>query len=145
MHSTSLLTHHALLAELDLGSSSWVALMAILLGIVIASLFFANLKISALNERLTELERKSKTSESPARAQVSATVQPVTSAAPTPDTPRQTQEGEMAPEHLLAVISAAVHCAVGARARIVQLTNTEEAMTWSLEGRRAIFSGRRVR
>ena len=71
----------------------------------------------------------------PAPIQAIAVAQ-VAAPAPAPD---------VVPEHVLAIISAAVHTVLGARAHIVQLTNTEDSLTWSLEGRRAIFSGRRVR
>jgi len=54
------------------------------------------------------------------------------------------QEEEI-PPHLVAVISAAVHATAGSRIRIVKMAPVAENLSWSSEGRRAIFSSHAVR
>ena len=60
-----------------------------------------------------------------------------------PAAPSGTQ-AEIAPE-VLAVISAAVFDAVGTDHRIVSISTESQGQTWSQEGRRQIFSTRKVR
>ncbi len=60
-----------------------------------------------------------------------------------PGAPTRTQ-AEIAPE-VLAVISAAVFDAVGTDHRIVSISTEAQGQTWSQEGRRLIFSTRKVR
>ena len=49
------------------------------------------------------------------------------------------------PPELLAVISAAVFESLGTDSRIVAISLAGENQTWSMEGRRQIFSSRKVR
>ncbi len=49
-----------------------------------------------------------------------------------------------APE-LIAVIAAAVHCTLGANARVVSVAPGESSADWAREGRRTIFSSHKVR
>jgi hypothetical protein len=49
------------------------------------------------------------------------------------------------PPHIVAVISAAVHATAGSRARIVKMAPVAENLSWSSEGRRAIFHSHAVR
>jgi len=49
------------------------------------------------------------------------------------------------PPHIVAVISAAVHATAGNRARIVKMAPVTETLSWSTEGRRAIFHSHAVR
>lgn len=71
---------------------------------------------------------------------LSAAVRPKTrKAVPAPPT-----EGSLPPA-VLAVITAAVYEAIGADHRIVAINPESQGHTWSLEGRRHIFSTRKVR
>ena len=52
---------------------------------------------------------------------------------------------EEIPAHIVAVISAAVYATAGTRARIVKMSSIDETLSWSAEGRRAIFHSHSVR
>lgn len=73
-----------------------------------------------------------------ASAQLRATAS-LPAAAPVPPAETGTPPGH------LVVIAAAVHATLGARTRIVALAPHPDAQDWAAEGRRQIFSTRKVR
>jgi Na+-transporting methylmalonyl-CoA/oxaloacetate decarboxylase gamma subunit len=84
-------------------------------------------------------------------AQTRAAAQPPAPPPPPPPAPViMIAPPEAVPGTLVAVIAAAVHCALGASARVVSITSASDApgnaaLAWSAEGRRAIYSSHKVR
>lgn len=68
----------------------------------------------------------------------------MTAPPPGPAAPAPLVETGTPPEHIV-LIAAAVHATLGARARVVSINPHPDAQDWAAEGRRQIFSTRKVR
>ena len=79
-----------------------------------------------------------------AAADALAASAPAAPARPAAPSPAPTAPGAI-PETDLVLIAAAVHAALGPRARIIALSPRPEARDWAVEGRRAIFATHKVR
>jgi hypothetical protein len=108
-----------------------------LLLVVVACLAFMARALADLGQRVRELAA--------ARAGPAPAAPGATAPSP-PASAREPGAGHLAPE-LMAVIAAAVHVASEHPVRIVAVDEAKHApsATWSLEGRRQIFSSHRVR
>lgn len=96
-------------------------------------------------ELLGAIFRRISAAEAAAAAKVAASTPaaPAQPTAPSP-APAPAAPGSI-PETDLVLIAAAVHAALGARARIIALSPRPEARDWAVEGRRAIFATHKVR
>lgn len=117
-----------------------ISLTDALLVIAIGGLAVAAYQLRLVLGRLDALERRLT-----GGANRSAPAPAAPPAVPTPSAPLAESNGSPSPE-LLAVLVAAVHAAVGRRARIVSIAEGGDGkQAWSMEGRRQIFASHQVR